>query len=115
MGFWRKQVIDFALDYETRRHVEEQLEWIVREPSSPRPYYHLAQFCRTQQKQDQALALLLEAVDRDEHFAEAQVALTEVYAVRGDYKAAWRHARLAERDGDRKGVELLGRHNIEEL
>ena len=31
VGFWRKEVIDFALDHETRRHMEEQVEWIERE------------------------------------------------------------------------------------
>ena len=47
VGFWRKDVIEFALDHETRRHMEEQLEWIEREPENPRPYFHLAQFYRT--------------------------------------------------------------------
>ena len=31
MSFWRKEVIDFALDHETRRHMEEQVAWIERE------------------------------------------------------------------------------------
>ena len=26
--------------------MEEQAQWIEREPSNPRPYYHLAQFYR---------------------------------------------------------------------
>jgi cytochrome c-type biogenesis protein CcmH/NrfG len=112
VGFWRRQVIDFALDHETRRHMEEQVEWIEREPANPRPYVHLAQFYRIQGKQDEALALLLEAVRRDPRFAEAHVALAEIYAVRADYTAAWRHARAGERGGDGRAVEMLTRHGV---
>jgi hypothetical protein len=114
VSFWRKEVIDFALDDETRRASEEQLAWIAREPGNPRPYYNLAQLCRMRWKRESGLALLLEAVRLDESFAEAHVALTEVYTMLEDYRAAWRHARAAERQGDRRAVELLERHNIDE-
>ncbi len=60
------------------------------------------------------LALLLEAVRLGESFADAHVALTEIYAVAEDYRAAWRHARAAERGGNRNGVDLLERHHIAE-
>jgi DNA-binding SARP family transcriptional activator len=114
MSFWRKQVIDPALDHETRLHMEEQRAWIEREPANPRPYYHLAQFYRIAGKQDEALGLLLEAVRLDQRFAAAHAALTEVYAVCEDYRAAWRHARLAEQNGDARGVELLKRYGVPE-
>jgi hypothetical protein len=114
MGFWRKEVIEFALERETRQQVREQLEWIGREPSNPKPYYHLAQFLRTEGKQERALGLLLEAVGLDQGFAPAHVALTEIYAVRGDYASAWRHAHLAARYGDSNARELLARYGIKE-
>ena len=114
MGFWRKEVIDFALDQETERHRREQLEWIQREPSNPQPYHHLAQLYRIQGKQEEGLALLLEAVRLDATFADAHVALVEIYAVRDDYVAAWRHGRAAERYGKTAGVELLMRYGIAE-
>ena len=79
---WRKDVIDFALDHETRNHVDEQMAWIAREPANPRPYYHLAQLYRMQWKQDEALGLLLQAIHLDAGFAAAHVALAEIYAVR---------------------------------
>ena len=47
--------------------------------------------------------------------AEAHAALTESYAVREDYGAAWRHARLAEQHGEARGVELLRRYGVAEL
>lgn len=114
MSFWRREVIDAALDHETRRHIEEQQQWIEREPANPRPYYHLAQFCRINGKQDAALGLLLEAVRLDPSFAEANISLAEIYAVRGDYAAAWRHARVAEANGDAKAAALLTRYGIAE-
>ena len=75
VSFWRKEVIDFALDRETAAHIREQKEWIAREPHNPRPWYNLAQLYRMEQKQDEALALLLEAVRLDDACADAHVAL----------------------------------------
>ena len=112
MDFWRKEVVDPALDHETEQHIREQLEWIGREPANALPYYHLAQLYRMQWKQDEALGLLLEAVHLDPALADAHTALAEIYAIRADYPAAWRHARRAEQHGNRLGVDLLTRHGI---
>ena len=114
MSFWRDEVVEFAMDHETRLHMEEQLAWIAREPANAKPYFHLAQFYRMNQKPDQALGLLLEAVRLDETFAEAQAALAEMYVVRGDSKAAWRHASAAENNGVNRAVELLVRYSVPE-
>jgi cytochrome c-type biogenesis protein CcmH/NrfG len=114
MSFWRDEVIDFALDHETRLHMDEQREWIAREPSNAKPYYALAQFYRIGGKADYALALMLEAVRLDPQFAEAHASLCEEYAIRADYAAAWRHARLAEQNGQPRGVELLTRYGVAE-
>jgi thioredoxin-like negative regulator of GroEL len=110
MGFWRKEAIQPALGHETERQMDEQRAWIAREPGNPRPYFHLAQFYRMENRQEEALGLLLEAVRLEEGFGEAHVSLAEIYAIREDYAAAWRHARAAERAGDRRGVELLERY-----
>jgi tetratricopeptide (TPR) repeat protein len=112
MPFWRNQVIDFALDHETRRQIREQMEWIAREPLNARPYYHLAELYRIQSKQSEALALLLEAIRLDPGLAPAHIALAQIYAVQGDYRAAWRHARLAGQFGDSDAVKLLERQRI---
>ena len=112
MSFWRKEVIQPALDDETRRHVEEQRGWIAREPANARPYYHLAQFYRMEGRQEEALGLLLEAVRLEESFAEAHASLAEMYGVKEDYPAAWRHARAAEKAGYPHAAEMLRRHGI---
>ena len=112
MSFWRKQVIDFALDQETLRHMQEQRAAIERNPSDPCSYHNLAQLYRMQNRADDALGLLLEAVRLDGSYADAHIALAEIYAVRNDYAAAWRHARAAERAGNARAVNLLTRHNV---
>jgi tetratricopeptide (TPR) repeat protein len=115
MSFWRKEMIEPALDNETRLHIEEQRAWIAREPANARPYYNLAQLYRVAFKPEEALGLLLEAVRLDATLAGAHAALTEIYAVREDYRAAWRHARLAEQHGEGRGVDLLKRYGVAEL
>jgi tetratricopeptide (TPR) repeat protein len=112
MGFWRKELIDVALDHETRVHMDEQLAWIAREPANAKPYYHLAQFYRMNGDQDRALGLLLETVRLDPAHAEAHVSLAEVYAIRGDYEAARKHAGIAEELGDGRATEMLRRHGV---
>ena len=114
MSLWRKEVIDFALEQETSRHLEEQRAWIAREPGNARPYRNLAQLYRMQGRQEEALGLLLEAVRLDNGFAEAHVELAQMYAIRGDGRAAWKHARAAESGGERSGVELLERYAVRE-
>jgi len=114
VGFWRNELIDFALDYETLRHVREQREWIARDPSNAVPYKNLAQLYRIQGRREEALGLLLEAVRLDDGFAAAHVELSQIYTVLGDARAAWRHARLAESNGNRSAVELLERHGLSE-
>jgi tetratricopeptide (TPR) repeat protein len=114
VSFWRKEVVEFALDRETRAHIEEQRAWIDREPSNPQPYCNLSQLYRMEGKQDEALGLLLEAVRLDAGHAGAHLALAEIYAVRGDYPAAWRHARRADHSGSPRAVELLTRYALPE-
>jgi cytochrome c-type biogenesis protein CcmH/NrfG len=114
VSFWREEIVEFALDHETRKHMEEQVAWIEREPGNAQPYYALAQFYRMNGKQDHALGLLLEAVRLNPQHGEAHASLCEVYAIRGDHRAAWRHARAAQTLGQTRGVELLTRHAIAE-
>jgi cytochrome c-type biogenesis protein CcmH/NrfG len=114
MSFWRRDLIDFALDHETRKQMDEQLAWIEREPSNAQPYYALAQFFRMSGKEDYALGLLLEAVRLNPDLADAHASLCEIYAIRADNTAAWRHARAAKRLGLARPVELLTRYGIAE-
>ena len=109
MGLWR-DVIDAALDDQTRRSIKEQIAWLESEPSNPRPYHQLAQLLRMQQRQEEALGLLLEAIRLDPAFAPAHAALAEIYAVRDDMDAARRHADAAAANGDPRARQMLARH-----
>lgn len=111
---WRTELIDFALDQDTDRLVAEQRAWIAAEPTIARPYYHLGVLYRMQAKREAALGLLLEAVRLEPDFAPAHVALAEMYAVSGDNRAAWRHARAAEAARDASAVQMLERHGVRE-
>jgi cytochrome c-type biogenesis protein CcmH/NrfG len=110
VSFWRKEVIEFALDHETLKQMNEQREWIAREPANPKPYYHLAQLYRVAFKQDEALGLLLEAIRLEPNFADAHASLAEIYITRADDAAAWRHARIANDLGEPSVLELLRKY-----
>jgi cytochrome c-type biogenesis protein CcmH/NrfG len=110
VSFWRREVVEFALDRETRGQMDEQRAWIAREPANPQPYYHLAQLYRVAYRQDEALGLLLEAVRLDPAFGDAHNALAEIYIARADDAAAWRHARLAAEHGNGSALALLERY-----
>jgi cytochrome c-type biogenesis protein CcmH/NrfG len=112
VSFWRKEIIEFALDRETQGAIDEQRAWISREPANAKPYYHLAQLYRVAFKQDEALGLLLEAVRLDAGFADAHASLAEMYVIREDYKAAWRHAHIASENGVPRAIEMLTRHGV---
>lgn len=107
---WRRDLVEFALDEDTERLIAEQKTWIAAEPDAARPYYHLAQLYRLQQRRDEALALLLHAVSLDASLAPAHIALSQMYAVTGDMEAARRHAACAAKLGDVSAAELLARY-----
>lgn len=112
VGFFRKEVIDFALDHETRRAVEEQRAALAADPADPRPYFRLAALYRMQWRQEEALGLLLEAVRLDPRFAAAHAALSEIYAARNDRSLAVRHAEAAAALGDSSALERLRRYGL---
>ena len=113
MSFWRKEVIDFALDRETQGAIDEQRAWILREPANARPYYHLAQIYRVAFKTDEARGLLLEAVRLDPNYGEAHASLAEMYVMLDQFDAAREHARLADVNGVPRALEMLRRHGVE--
>jgi cytochrome c-type biogenesis protein CcmH/NrfG len=112
VSFWRKEIVDFALDRETQAAIDEQRAWIAREPANAKPYYHLAQLYRVAFRPEEALGLLLEAVRLDPGYGEAHASLAEMYVIREDYRAAWRHARSAGEHGVPRAVEMLTRHQV---
>jgi len=113
MGFWRKELIDFALDQDTNCLIAEQKAWIAAEPANAHPYYHLAMLYRMVHRRDEALGLLLHSVSLDDSLAAAHTALSEMYAASGELDRARHHATRAEALGDPAAAEQLRRHGIE--
>jgi tetratricopeptide (TPR) repeat protein len=113
VSFWRKEVIDFALDRETQAAIDEQRAWILREPANACPYYHLAQLYRVAFKTDEARGLQLEAIRLDPNYGEAHASLAEMYVMLDQFDAARDHARLAEANGVPRAMEMLRRHGVE--
>ncbi len=112
MGFWRKEVIEFALDQDTARLIDEQKAWIAAEPTSARPYYQLAMLYRLQHRRDQALGLLLHAVALAPELAPAHTALSEMYAASGELDRARFHAAQAEALGEPGAAQQLRRYGV---
>lgn len=113
MSFWRREVIEFALDQDTERNIAEQKAWIAAEPGHPRPYYQLAMLLRMQHKRGEALGLLLHATSLDDSFAPAHSALAEMYAASGDLDRARHHAARAEALGEPAAAAQLRRYGIQ--
>ena len=109
MSFWRKEVIDFALDHETRLHMEEQLAWIAREPGNARPYCHLAQLYRMNGKPDEARGLLLEAVRLDDSLRKRMLRWLRYTPSAATTTRHGSMPRAAEANGSSPRVELLKR------
>ena len=93
--FWRKDVIEFALNDDVERHIAEQEAAIAANPQYVRGYFNLGLLYQIQYKQDLAVEYFLKALSLDPHLAEAHVSLGRVYAVRGEMEKAWEHAHIA--------------------
>lgn len=109
-SFWRKDVIEFALDQETERLIAEQQAAIAADPGFARGYLNLGLLYQMQYKQDLAVEHFLKALSLDPSLADAHVSLGRVYAVRGEMDKAWEHAQVAATLGNQKLLEQLQRH-----
>lgn len=110
MSFWRKHVIDPALGAEEQAAIREQQHLLEQNPSDPKPLYALGSLAHLRGHVDDAMRYFQAAVDLDPSYAAPHVSLGRIYAVQSKTDLAWRHAREAERLGDRSLVEQLERY-----
>lgn len=110
MGFWRKEVIQRALDRDVEDAVTEQRAILERDPQNAQAHFALGTLRYFQGETEAAIELLLKALKLEPNFAPAHVGLGRIYAVQGRYELAWTHARAAERLGNRELVEQLERY-----
>ncbi|MEE8177225.1 MAG: tetratricopeptide repeat protein [Acidobacteriota bacterium] len=109
-GFFRKAVIEPALDEETERHIREQQTAIEANPAAAKPHHNLGALYRLQGKTAQAEEQFQKALSLDPNSAESHVALGQMRVVREDYQSAWVHAKAAAKLGDTHLLKLLERY-----
>ncbi len=107
---WRREVIQPALESDIEAAVAEQRAFLERDPENPRAHFALGTLSHFRGETDAAVALFLRAIELDPAYAAPHVSLGHIYAVERRYDEAWKHAREAERLGDRSLVEQLERY-----
>ena len=110
MSFWRQEVIQPSLDRDVQSAVAEQLAILALDPCHPRAYFDLGTLRYFQGQPDTAIHCFLRAIELDPKYAAPHASLGRIYAVRDQMDLAWKHAREAERLGDRSVVEQLERY-----
>jgi tetratricopeptide (TPR) repeat protein len=108
--FWRDEIIQPALDRDVEVAIAEQKAILERDPQNANAYFALGTFAHFKGNAEAAIPLFLRAIELDARFAAPHLSLGRVYAVRGNYDRAWKHAREAERLGNRELVDLLERY-----
>jgi len=109
-SFWRKEVIQPALNRDVEAVVAEQLSILARDPQNSHAYFALGTLSHFQGEIEQAIQYFEKAIEIDPTYAAPHVSLGRLYAVQGENELAWKHARAAEQYGDRTVVELLERY-----
>lgn len=110
MGFWRKKVIQPALDSETESTLHEQQELLRRDPSNPQAYFALGSLAHLRGETAAAIEFFKKAIELNPAYAAPHASLGRIYAIQGNYELAWEQARAAERSGDRSLVDQLERY-----
>ncbi len=106
-----RRVADQMLDADTEKHIAEQKAALEKHPEWAEGHYHLAQLYRVQHgRRDEAKRELLIALELKPTFADAHVALGEIYIAEDDLVRARQHAQFAATFGNRRLLEQLERH-----
>jgi tetratricopeptide (TPR) repeat protein len=111
MSFWRKKVIESALDAEIGAKIQEQRAIVAHEPLSAKAWFGLGSLYHVQGEKDGARTCFLRAIEIDSSFSPAYLALGRLYAVEGNLGLAWSYARRAESLGDNSLCQQLSRYS----
>jgi tetratricopeptide (TPR) repeat protein len=108
--FWRKEVIQPALNNDVEEALAEQRAILAKDPNNAQAYFALGTLSHFQGEIEQAIQDFEKAIEIDSTYAAPHVSLGRLYAVGGEYELAWKHARAAEALGARDLVEMLERY-----
>ena len=107
--FWRNEVIQFALDRDVEEAKAEQRAILARDPRNSHAHHALGTLAHFRGQTEQAIQLFSKAIELNTDSPAPHVSLGRLYALRGEYELAWKHARAAASLGQRELVELLER------
>jgi len=110
MSFWRKEVIQPALDRDVETAIAEQKAILARDPKNPQAHFALGTLAYFKGEITAAIELFIQAIELDSSYAAPHMSLGRLYALQGKYDLAWKHAREAARLGNNELVEQLGRY-----
>ncbi|MGO8786841.1 MAG: tetratricopeptide repeat protein [Terriglobia bacterium] len=108
--FWRKEVIQPALNRDVDAAVAEQQAILTNDPNNANAYFALGTLSHFKGESELAVQYFERAIEIDPANAAPHVSLGRLYAVRGDYDLAWKHARAADALGSRELVGMLERY-----
>lgn len=108
--FWRDNVIQPSLNREVDAAFAEQQAILAKDPNNSNAYFALGTLLHFQGETGQAIQHFERSIELDSANAAPHLSLGRIYAVRGDYELAWKHARAAEALGARELVEMLERY-----
>ena len=109
-SFWRKEVIQPALNRDVEAAVAEQQAILAADPDNANAYFALGTLSHFQGEIDQAMQYFQKSIELNPTNAAPHLSLGRLYAMRGDYAAAWKHARAAEALGAFDLVQMLERY-----
>jgi tetratricopeptide (TPR) repeat protein len=108
--FWRKQVIQPALDNGVDEAFAEQHAILKKDPRNAQAWFVLGTLSHFRGEIDQAMQYFQKSIEINPANAAPHLSLGRLYAVRGEYKLAWEHARVAEALGASDLVQMLERY-----
>jgi tetratricopeptide (TPR) repeat protein len=108
--FWRDNVIQPALNSDVDEAVAEQQTILAKDPNNAKAYFALGTLSHFQGEIEQAMQYFQKSIELNPADAAPHLSLGRLYAVRKEYKLAWKHAHAAEALGACDLVEMLERY-----
>jgi tetratricopeptide (TPR) repeat protein len=108
--FWREEVIQPALNRDVEAAVAEQQSILAKDTNNASACFALGTLSHFQGENERAMQYFQKSIELDPANAAPHLSLGRLYAVRGEYQLAWKHARAAEALGARDLVEMLERY-----
>jgi tetratricopeptide (TPR) repeat protein len=108
--FWRKEVIQPALHCDVEAAAAEQQSILADDPHNANACFALGTLLHFQGATEPASQYFQKSIELDSGNAAPHRRPGRIYALRGEYEQAWKHARAAEALGARDLVEMLERY-----